>query len=248
MGDRLTGKIALITGGTSGIGQAIVKEFLDQGAHVLFVGRNQNKAEQMLRQFNGSTRGSKLFFYPTDYSNLSTINDLLTSISEKFSVIDILVNCAGIWRTYQLPEITEEAYRETMDVNFGSCVFMTQKFLPMIREHGSIINVASIGGLQSHIAGRSQYLYAASKAAMVEFSQLCALNYAEKVRVNCICPGPTDTPIYENRHFEKIIDSIPMKRMGVPEDAAKAAAFLASDDASYINGAVLTIDGGASLT
>lgn len=246
MNEDFAGKTILVTGGTSGIGKAIVEEFINGGADVIFTGRNVDAADTIIHEINEGS--GRLHFFPVDFEDLSAIELLFHQVTKSFSTIDTLINCAGIWHTMTLENVSLKEYRQILDVNFGSCVFMTQKFLPLIRDKGSIINIASIGGLQSHIAGRSQYLYAASKAAMIEFSQLCALNYAEKIRVNCICPGPTDTPIYKNRQFEKIIASIPVKRMGVPEDAAKAAAFLASDDASYINGAVLTIDGGASLT
>ena len=120
--------------------------------------------------------------------------------------------------------------------------------MPMLKKTGgNIVNVSSIGGLECHIAGRSQYLYASSKAAVIQFSQLCALNYANDVRVNCICPGPTDTPIYLNRDFSWVKDQIPMGRLGKASDAAKVAVFLCSDDADYITGSIVTVDGGASL-
>ena len=102
-------------------------------------------------------------------------------------------------------------------------------------------------GMESHTSGTKQYVYGASKAALIKASKLLALNYAKKIRVNSICPGVIDTPIFTNRDYSRFENSIPMGHVGIPDDVAKAALFLASDDASYITGALLTVDGGASL-
>ena len=121
---------------------------------------------------------------------------------------------------------------------------MTKYFMPMLEKTGgTALNNASIAGI--YTVGQRAYLYATSKAALIKFTQLCALNYAGRVRVNCVCPGLIDTEIYTNRDFSRF--SIPMGRVGTPEEVAKAALFLMSEDASYITGAVLTVDGGALL-
>jgi len=231
-------KVVLVTGGTSGIGKSIAELLHANGATVIAIGRNKSKGEELERK--------EIKFIECDLSDISQIKALEEQVKNVTDRMDVLVNCAGIWHTHRLEEITEEEYRKVFDTNTGSVIFMTQAFMPMLQKsHGNIINVASIGGLQSHIAGRSQYLYAASKAAVIQFSQLCALNYAPDVRVNCLVPGPTDTPIYQNRDFSWVPDQIPMERLGTPESVAEAALYLAT--ASYVTGAVLTVDGGASL-
>lgn len=242
---RLEGKIALITGGTSGIGKSIVENFAVEGATVIFVGRDEKKAKVILKNIGYN---HSVDFYKYDLSNLEDIPRLKQYIVERYGALDILVNCAGIWHTHTLQQITLEEYNLVYRTNTGAVIFLTKAFIDMLENSkGNIINIASIGGLQSHIIGRSQYLYGSSKAATIQFSQLCALNYAKIVRVNCICPGPTDTPVYINRDFSWVDKQIPMGVLGEPSDVAHATVFLASDEAKYITGAILTIDGGASL-
>ena len=173
---------------------------------------------------------------------------LANYIRSEYGKLDILVNNAGIWHTHKLNEITFDEYDLVFRTNVASVMFMTQQFIDLLtRNKGNIVNISSIGGLQSHVAGRSQYVYASSKAAVIQFSQLCALNYAKEVRVNCICPGPTDTPIFLNRNFSWVKEQIPMGYMGQSEDVAELVLFISSDKAKYITGAVIPVDGGASI-
>lgn len=242
---KLDNKTAIVTGGTSGIGKSIVEHFLNEGAHVICVGRDKSKVCDLLANKDYESR---LFFFESDISKEEEISKLEAYIKTNYSYLDILVNCAGIWHTHRLEDITYDEFELMFSTNTASVIFMTKAFMPLLKKTGgNILNVSSIGGLERHIAGRSQYLYAASKAAVIQFSQLCALNYADDVRVNCICPGPTDTPIYLNRDFSWVKDQIPMGRLGKASDVAKAAVFLCSDDADYITGSIVTIDGGASL-
>lgn len=242
---KLENKIAIITGGTSGIGKSIVEEFLDEGANVICVGRNKNKIHDLLEC---SKFHNKLDFVGVDVSNETEINRLKCYVEKKYNQLDILVNCAGIWHTHKLEDITFDEFELMFNTNTASVIFMTKLFMPFLKKtRGNIVNVSSIGGLERHIAGRSQYLYASTKAAVIQFSQLCALNYADYVRVNCVCPGPTDTPIYLNKDFSWAKDQIPMGYLGQAVDVAKSVLFLCSADAKYITGCVLTVDGGASL-
>ncbi|MBQ7497903.1 MAG: SDR family oxidoreductase, partial [Selenomonas sp.] len=193
-------------------------------------------------------KGGKGRFYPCELSEEKNIHELYKQVSAEYDLLDVLVNCAGVWKTCLLEQISQASFDEVFKINTGSVVFMTKYFMDMLEKgKGCIVNISSVGGLQSKISGRSQYLYGASKAAVIQFSQLCALNYAGRVRVNCICPGLTDTPIFTNRDFSRFQGQIPIGRMGMPKDQALAVLFLASEEASFITGAVLTVDGGASL-
>ena len=141
--------------------------------------------------------------------------------------LDILLNNAGIYLTSSLGEISNVDWRKTYEVNMNSVMYMCKHFIDLvIKAHGNILNNASISGMQSYIRGKSAYLYAPSKAAVIQFSQLLALNYSNKIRVNVICPGVIDTPLFKNRDFSRFYDTIPMGRVGQPEEIAKAALFL----------------------
>lgn len=242
---KLDGKVALVTGGTSGIGGSSAELFAKEGADVIVVGRNVEKGkakEEVIRN-----AGYKATFFQCDVSKLNDVKALFAKVKSKYGKLDILFNNAGIFATCYLENITNEEMDKVYQINLGSVINMTQTFILMLEINGGVIlNNASIGGLEDHTAGRSTYLYASSKAAVIKFTKLCALNYAKKIRVNCICPGITNTPIYTNRDFTRF-KGIPMERVARPEEIAKAALFLVSEDSSYITGAVLPVDGGATL-
>lgn len=246
--NNFTNKVILITGGTSGMGEAIVKKYVSEGATVFFIGRNLERGNGLVSSIRLKYPTSDVFFIKYDLANLKSIDMIRRYIQSKgYAGIDVLVNVAGIWKTAALDDVTIDAYREVFDINFAAPMFLIKEMYSMIKNNkGNIINVCSIGGLQSHIAGSKQYLYAASKAAMIQFSQLCSLNFAPDVRVNCICPGITDTPIFENRDFSRF-SNIPLKKIGRPEGVADLVYFVSSDAASYMTGAVITLDGGGSL-
>ena len=162
--------------------------------------------------------------------------------------LDILFNNAGIWNLADLENIDFNHISNIFSTNVYSVILMTKHLMPiLINSNGNIINNASMGGLDGFVAGTNQYVYASSKSSVIKLSKLLAKNYAKQVRVNCICPGIIETEIYTNRDFSRFNDSIPMGRVGNVDEVAKAVAFLASDQASYLTGVVLPIDGGASL-
>ncbi|MDQ0205140.1 SDR family NAD(P)-dependent oxidoreductase [Pectinatus haikarae] len=244
---KLNGKIALITGGTSGIGKASAILFAKEGADVICVGRNIKHGEATVNLLNAENGSKRARFFPCDVSLESDIEILQQSVKQQYGKLDILFNNAGVFVTSSLQEITDEVWNIVYKTNLKSVIEMTKAFMPMLEiSRGVILNNSSVAGLQSHIAGQKTYLYASSKAALIQFTKLCALNYSPSVRVNCLCPGITDTPIYTNRDFSRF-DNIPMKRVARPEEIAKAALFLVSNDASYITGVTLPVDGGASL-
>lgn len=245
---RLNGKIALITGGTSGIGEAVAKLFAVEGAAVILAGRNDKKGQAIVQKINEEQEKEVCIFFHCDVTNVLEIDALHQFICNKYGKIDILFNNAGVLITRSLEEITLEDWNVVYDTNVKATVAMTKKFIEILRNaKGTIVNNASVAGMHSHTEGRRAYLYASSKAALIQFTKLCALNYAKEIRINCVCPGIIDTPIYENRDYSRF-SRIPMGRVGTPEEMAKVVLFLASEDASYLTGVVLPVDGGSSLS
>lgn len=243
---KLEDKTVVITGATSGIGEACAKLFAKEGAKVIIVGRNENRGKKVERDILSG--GDYAEFMPCDVTIEEEVKKLKESICEKYNRIDILFNNAGLLITSALEEINGDDWKKIFDINTNAVMYMTKNFIDKIVESkGNILTNASIDGLQSNIRGRATYMYAASKAATIQFMKICALNYSDRIRVNCICPGVTETPFFTNRDFSRFNSSIPMGRVAKPEEIAKAALFLVSDDASYITGSVLTVDGGASI-
>lgn len=243
---KFDGKVALVTGGTSGIGCATAKCFASEGAYVIIVGRSLERGEKVQNEI--TENGGKALFVKCDISNENQIISLKEKIEKEVGKLDILFNNAGIWVLAAIEEIESEFLRNTFSTNLDSVILMCKYFMPLlIKSNGNIINNASMGGLDSFVSGKNQYVYASSKAGVIKFSKLLAKNYAREVRVNCICPGIIETEIYTNRDFSRFNGSIPMERVGSPKEVANAVLFLASDEASYLTGVVLPIDGGASL-
>lgn len=243
---KLDGKIALITGATSGMGEAFSKLFAAEGAEVVLVGRNAEHGEKVRDEIVND--GGRACFMQCDVSREENVRSLYNGFTKTYDRLDILVNNAGILVTSPLEEINADDWHRTFAVNTDAVMYMSKHFFPLVvKVRGNVLNIASEVGLQSHVKGRSNYAYACSKAATIQFTQLCALNYADRIRVNCLCPGTTETPIFSNRDFSRFNAAIPMGRVAQPMEIAKAALFLVSDDASYVSGAVLTVDGAASL-
>ena len=244
---KLDGKIALITGATSGMGEAFARLFAQEGAQVVLVGRSIERGERICREIK--TAGGHACFMECDVSEEENVRKLRRQYGERYDRLDILVNNAGILLTSPLEEIDAADWHRTFAVNTDAVMYMTKAFIDLvIAARGNILNNASIDGLQSNTRGSKTYLYAASKSATIQFTKICALNYSDRIRVNCLCPGVTETPFFTNRDFSRFTGAIPMGRVGQPEEIARAALFLVSDDAAFITGAVLTADGGSRLT
>jgi len=241
---KLKGKLAIITGATSGIGAETAKLFAQEGAHILLVGRNSERGSKLADTI--CMQGGSAQFFRCDVSVEQDVEDLYTKISSIWDHIDILFNNAGILLTSTLENQTDADWHRCFAVNVEGPMHMIRRFHTMM-VGGTIINNSSTSGMESYTTGRSQYMYAASKAALIKFTKLCALNLAPNIRVNCICPGIIDTEIYTNRDYSRFDGMIPLNRVGSPNDVAKVVTFLASDDASYMTGAVIPIDGGSSL-
>lgn len=244
---KLDNKVVIITGGTSGIGKASAFLFASEGADVIILGRNQKTGHEIEK--NILSEGKKAKYIYCDITKEDNIISARQTVINTYSKVDILFNNAGILLTATANTIEKDDWDNSFAVNVRGHVLMTKHFIDLlIKSKGNILNNASINGLSSYTIGRSSYAYSSSKAALIQYSQLCALNYAkEGVRVNCLCPGTTDTNLFTDHNMTRFLERIPMNRIADVTEIAKAALFLVSDDASYITGAILTVDGGQSL-
>lgn len=244
---KLNGKIALITGATSGIGETTATMLAVEGAKVVLAGRNIKKGKHIEAEI--IKNGGDATFFSCDVSDEKQVKELISKAIKKYKKLDILFNNAGVMLpSMEIERMPVADWQQTIDINLTGCFLVSRYAKPhLLAQKGTIINNASIAGLQHYSAGRS-YAYSASKAAIVQFSHQMAKNYGEEgIRVNCICPGIIETPILHGRDPKIYEDRIPLGRVGTPEDVAKVVLFLASDDAAYLTGVVIPIDGGASL-
>ncbi len=240
---KFLNKKAVITGGTSGIGLAIAKEFLSEGAKVAVFSRSQNSLETAKKALNNDNALLTL----GDVASIKDLDKVYGTIRGKFGKWDTLIINAGIFKPTPLKDTDEQAFQEIIDINLKGAFFSVQRALPFMNQGGSIILIASISGKQ----GCSDFsVYNASKAALRSLTQSFASDLlSDKIRVNSISPGFIRTPLQDKLGIsEEMItqceNSIPLKRFGQPREIAKAAVFLASDDSSYMTGADMLIDGG----
>lgn len=245
--ERFTNQVAVVTGATSGIGAACARKFAEEGASVILVGRSLERGQALEQEIKSS--GRQAVFYPCDISDADSVKKLSDKIGHDFGRVNVLFNNAGVMLpSMEIERMPIQEWQDTFAININGLFYVTRFLKPYLLEsRGCIINNASIAGLQHYAAGRS-YAYSASKAAVIQFSHQMAKNYGEEgIRVNCICPGIIDTPILGDRDRKLYAQRIPLGYVGQPEDVAKVVAFLASDDASYLTGVVLPVDGGASI-
>jgi NAD(P)-dependent dehydrogenase (short-subunit alcohol dehydrogenase family) len=246
MGNKLEGKIAVITGGNSGIGLATAKRLVSDGAHVFITGRRQNELDAAVSEIGKNVSGIQ-----GDVSNLADLDRLYTKVKDQKGRLDILFANAGIGGFVPLGEISEEHFDKIFGVNVKGLLFTVQKALPLFQDGGSIILTASTAASKG-IEALS--VYSATKAAVRSFARTWTVDLkARKIRVNAISPGPIDTPIFNGLNQSKeeieqlkksLITSVPMGRMGSPDEIAKVVSFLASDESSFVTGIELFVDGG----
>lgn len=244
---KLENKIAIITGATSGIGECTAKLFAKNGAIVILVGRNVERGTKIEKEITQDGMIAK--FIVCDVSNEEQVKQMIHDVIETFKKIDILFNNAGTFLpSVEIERLELDDWKQTFNTNVDGCFLVTKHAkMHLIENNGVILNNASIAGMHSYAVGRS-YAYSASKSAIIQFSRTMAMNYAEEgVRVNCICPGIISTPIFYGFDLKMYEGRIPMKRVGTPEEVAKVALFLVSNDSAYVTGAVIPIDGGASI-
>jgi len=243
---KLEGKVAVITGGNSGIGLATAQLFAAEGAQVFITGRRQNELDAAVKLIGGNAVGIQ-----GDVSKLEDLDRLYAQVKERQARIDVLFANAGIGDFVPLGSITEESFDKTFGINVKGLVFTVQKALPLFQDGGSIILNASVAGSKGIEAFS---VYSATKAAVRSFARTWTTDLkARKIRVNTISPGPIDTPILETTGLPKeeldqlktnLASGVPLGRMGRADEIAKAALFLALDDSSFITGIELFVDGG----
>jgi NAD(P)-dependent dehydrogenase (short-subunit alcohol dehydrogenase family) len=243
---RLEGKIALVTGGTSGIGLATAKRFVSEGAWVFITGRREKELAAAVAEIGRNVTGVQ-----GDVANLADLDRLYARIREEKGRLDILFANAGVAKYGRFGEITEELYDSIFDVNVKGLLFTVQKALPLLPDGASIILNASIVGSKGL---PTNSVYSATKAAVRSFARTWTTDLKERrIRVNAVSPGTVETPGLSDllsssetgEQRRKMIGSVvPLARFGRPEEIAAAVAFLASDDASYIAGSELFVDGG----
>jgi len=242
----LDGKVALITGASKGIGRAIAVYFAQQGAQVAFTYLSSVEKGQQLEQ-ELSAHGSKVKGFRSDASIYAEAEKLVDDVVVEFGKLDILVNNAGITQDGLLMRMSEAQWDQVIAVNLKSVFNLTKAATkPMMRaKAGSIINMTSVVGIKGN-AGQTNY--AASKAGIIGFTKSVALELGSRnIRCNAIAPGFIETEMtdaLDPKQVDEWRKAIPLRRGGTPEDVAKATAFLASDDSSYISGQVLQVDGG----
>jgi NAD(P)-dependent dehydrogenase (short-subunit alcohol dehydrogenase family) len=246
MRNKLEGKIAVITGGNSGIGLATAKRLVSEGSYVFITGRRQKELDVALSEIGKNVVGIQ-----GDVSNLEDLDRLYNTVRDQKGHLDILFANAGIAQFAPLGEISEEHFDNIFRINVKGVLFTVQKALPLFHDGGSIILNASIGASKGV---EEASVYSATKAAVRSFARTWTVDLRHrKIRVNAISPGPIDTPIFGNllqnekqrEQFKKnILNTVPMGRMGSPDEVAKVVLFLASDDSSYITGIELFVDGG----
>jgi NAD(P)-dependent dehydrogenase (short-subunit alcohol dehydrogenase family) len=247
MSQKLAGKVALITGGSSGIGLATAKRFVDEGAYLFITGRRQSELDAAVNEIGRNVTGVQ-----SDVSKLADLDKLYTVVKAQKGKLDIIFANAGTGAFAPLDQISEEHFDRQFNVNVKGLLFTVQKALPLLQPGGSIVLNASI---VSSTGNPAFSVYSATKAAVRSFARTWSIDLKErKIRVNAISPGIIPTPGYNTslgmteaqvEQFVKgSIGSIPLGRPGAPDEIAKAVVFLASDDSSYVTGIELFVDGG----
>ena len=240
MSKKLEGKVAVITGGSTGIGLATARRFVAEGAYVFITGRRQAELDAAVKQI-----GVNITAVQGDVTNLADLDRLYETVRAKKGWIDIVFANAGYGEFQTCGSVTEEHFDKLFDINVRGALFTVQKALPLLKDGGAILLTGSVAGSKG-IGNFS--VYNATKAAVRSFARTWTNDLkSRKIRVNVISPGPIDTPLLgevpeeTKAHFASLV---PLGRIGESDEIAKAAVFLASDDSSYVSGAELFVDGG----
>jgi NAD(P)-dependent dehydrogenase (short-subunit alcohol dehydrogenase family) len=240
MTKKLEGKAAVITGGTEGIGLATAKLFAKEGAYVFITGRRQKELDEAVKAI-----GSNIAGVQGDVANLNDLDRLYETVSRVKGRIDIVFANAGVGEFVPFGAVTEEHFDKLFNINVRGTLFTVQKALPLLNDGGSII----LNGSVASVKGTAAFgVYAASKAAIRSLVRTWTTDLKDRrIRSNVVSPGPINTPLASRQSpdvIARIVSTIPMGRMGEPDEVAKAALFLASDDSSFVTGIELFVDGG----
>ena len=240
MSGLLEGKIAIVTGGSKGIGYSIAERFANEGAKVIICSRNESELSDAASKLSCES-------YQLDVSDSQGIKAMVEWFSKRHEKLDILVNNAGLIRPGKITDTTEEDWDLQININLKGPFLMSTNFIPHMSEKSSILNIASTVGLR---AMRGAVAYCASKGGVVNLTKAMALDLAGNIRVNCICPAVVDTPMVSERVSEgkvsrKMLERVqPIGRMGKPEEIAAMALHLCGPEAEWTTGSIITVDGG----
>jgi len=237
---KLEGKTAVITGGTDGIGFATAKRFVEEGAYVFITGRRQKALDEAVKAIGTNVAGLQ-----GDIAQLADLDRLYETVADTGKRIDIVFANAGVGEFVPFGAVTEEHFDKLFNINVRGTLFTVQKALPLLNDGGSII----LNGSVASVKGTAAFgVYAASKAALRSFVRTWTTDLKDRrIRSNVLSPGPIDTPLASRQSpdmIARIVSTIPMGRMGTPEEVANVALFLASDDSSFVTGIELFVDGG----
>jgi NAD(P)-dependent dehydrogenase (short-subunit alcohol dehydrogenase family) len=239
---KLPGKVALVTGASAGIGLGIAKRFAQEGGHVFITGRRQSELDKAIASI-----GSNAAAIQGDTANLADLDRIYATVGAQAGRIDVLAVSAGVYEFGKFGEITEEHFDRTFNTNVRGLLFAVQKALPLMSRGSSVILIGSMVSIKGFA---SCSVYNASKAAVRSFARTWIVDLKERdIRINVLSPGYTDTPglshFMTDEEKASAVASVPLGRLGTPDDLGKAAVFLASDDSAYITGVELFVDGGA---
>jgi NAD(P)-dependent dehydrogenase (short-subunit alcohol dehydrogenase family) len=239
---KLIGKVALVTGGSAGIGLGIAKRFAEEGARVFVTGRRQSELDKAIAAIGGGAVAIR-----GDAANLTDLDAVFATVQARAGRIDVLAVNAGVYEFGALGEITEEHFDKTFNTNVRGLLFTVQKALPLLVPGASVILIGSMVSIKGFAACS---VYNASKAAVRSFARTWIVDLKGRdIRINVLSPGYTDTPgltqFLTGADREAAVATVPLGRIGTPDDLGKAAVFLASDDSAYISGVELFVDGGA---
>lgn len=244
---KLDGQIALVTGGTAGIGKAIALKLAQHGAKVVIFGTNEERGAELVKEVHTLSKGDNATFLKVNVANTNEVDEAIKQVLALHSKVDILINNAGITRDQLLIRMTEDDWNDVMDINVKSCYNTCHALVRQMMKSrkGKIVNISSVVGLTGN-AG--QVNYAASKAAMIGFTKALAKELAPRnICVNCVAPGYIETrmtDVLTDEQKEMTLKQVPLGRMGTPEEIANTVLFLVGPESDYITGQVLAVDGG----